>query len=83
MGYNRVITEKHRLEQLAHETQTKYRGGAFWDEKQKRYLKWSFSDHSKTPSKLKRQSNKKIRKTNQIPNFGGYRKVFDYWWTLT
>ena len=31
----------------------------------------------------KKQTNKRIRKSVQFPlNGGGYRKVFDYWWTV-
>lgn len=32
---------------------------------------------------FKRVSNKKVRRSNGVPAKGnGYRKIFDYWWTI-
>ena len=83
MSHQRKQTEKARLKKLARATQTKYRGGAYWDENLNRYVRWTFSRKSKTPTRLKHQSNKKVRHTKKLSNNGGYRKVFDYWWILS
>ena len=46
-----------------------------------KYIK--YPQNSKCQQWLKRVSNKKVRLCSQLPQKGnGYRKVFDYWWTL-
>lgn len=30
----------------------------------------------------KKHSNKLVRRSNYISNYGGYKKIFDYWWTV-
>lgn len=52
------------------------------DPNETKYLKrWYRGSRS---SWLKRMSNKQLRRyKGEVPNRGGYKKVYDYWWELT
>ena len=42
----------------------------------------SYPQNSNQQQFLKRQSNKRVRRDKNIPNYGGYKKCFEYWWSL-
>jgi hypothetical protein len=40
-------------------------------------------NHKTSPYRFyKKHSNRLVRKNQDVPNYSGYKKVFDYWWTV-
>jgi hypothetical protein len=86
---------KKRRERMAKSEACRYPAGAVWvDEMQDEDGNWvprkkpfamrtNKSRHSTRYSYFKNYSNRAIRRNNNmIPNGNGYRKIFDYQWTV-
>ena len=83
MSYKRKREDNRRLKRLYEKTNNASSGaGAWYSHKKKRYIKSVPSTTSGYTKFLRRISNKKYRKHNEIHNFSTYKKLFDYWWTL-
>jgi hypothetical protein len=86
MSYQRNIEDKRRLKKLYLETKNSCIVGAYYDDKKNRMIRYSPSDNGNakisTTKYLKRQSNKKIRRSCDVFQRGGYKKQYDYWWEL-
>lgn len=79
MSYKRSKETKRRLKKLYDETWHSYGRGAWYDEFENRYIRYS-AVSSGTGKYFRRRTNKKIRKKKDLPTNGGqYRKEFDYW----
>jgi hypothetical protein len=73
--YERKKIDQQRLKRLSNHWWTVY-----YKEDENRYIKIYYSGRRKY---AKYCSNRKVRNSNDFPLRGnGYRKVFDYWWTI-
>ena len=92
--YERKRRYKKRLERLA-DSAGRYPAGAYrigydgwWtdDINETKYVKRCYrGNHGSRRSRyLKTVGNRRVRRYNGwVPNKGGYKKVFDFWWELT
>lgn len=80
MGYYRCQKRNRKYKKLYDETKNSYGAGAYYDEKHKRYIKYSCGGIKK--KYLKRLSSKKARKYPNALKNCGYKKTFDYRWEL-
>lgn len=82
MGYRRAKERNRRLKKLYNETKNGFGVGAYYNEKKKRYIKYSPSNTPGYAKSLRRISNRRVRK-GDIPLKGSsYKKMYDYWWEL-
>lgn len=56
--------------------------GVWYNEERGFYYKYTASNTPGYTKQLKRISNKKVRKSLALSSHGGYRKLYDYKWTL-
>ena len=82
MGYFRSIEDKRKLDSLYQETKHQYGSGVYFDEYKQRYIRYYTSGRSGYTKFLKRKTNKKVRKDNNLPRYSGYKRCYDYWWIL-
>ena len=82
MAYKQAQARRKKLAKTHKETKTNCCCGVWFDEDRNRYIKFTASNTPGYAKMLRRISNKKIRKTLDIGNYGMYRKSYDYWWTL-
>ena len=81
MSYRRSQQENQRIKKLYAQTKHKYGRGVYYDKDKERYVRYYISKRGRGKW-LRRQSNKKARKSTRLPNFCAYRRLFDYWWEL-
>lgn len=79
MSHKRSREDKRRLEKLYQKTRTHYGRGVWYDERKERFIKYDGGAYAKH---VRRYSNRKVRRTKNISNYGKYRKTYDYWWEL-
>ena len=82
MSHERSVEDERRLKKLYNETKYYIGTGVWYDERKKRYIRYSPSHKSKLPKYLKRLSHRKVRKLNRLMQGNQDRRVFDYWWVL-
>lgn len=82
MSYFRSKEDKRRLAKLYYETKSQYGSGAYYDDDKRRYIRYYPAQVGFTKF-LKRYSNKRARKSSEIPQYSGHKKNTDYWWILT
>ena len=83
MSYRGSQERNRRLKKLYEQTRHQIGGGAYYSERKKSYVKYSASDSIRITKYLRRQSNRKVRKSNELANGNQYRKHYDYWWIIT
>ena len=81
MSYKRAQQRKKRLKKLYAKTNGSIAGGAWYDRESGRYHRYYVSDY-KLAGFLRKRANRAVRRAKDIPCGGGYKRVFDYWWTL-
>lgn len=81
MSYRRSRERNRRLKKLYNESYS-FITGAWYDEKKKRYRRSESSRKSAKHKYYRKISNRKVRRSKDVPNGGKYRRVFDYWWEL-
>lgn len=79
MGYFDSKERARRLENLQKETSHNCVGGAYYDERKGRIVRYYRGKRSKY---LKQLSSKKCRHSDATLQNSQYKKVFDYWWEL-
>ena len=82
MGYFRSIENKRRLGNLYNETKSQYGNGAYFDEDKQRFIRYYPYGRPGYTKFLKRKTNKRVRKDNNLPRYSGYKRCYEYWWTL-
>ena len=82
MSYRRSKEQRRRLKKLCQATQGSYGAGAYYDKDKDRYIRYSPRNGSSYPRYLRRIANRKVRRSQGLPMYGAYRKVYDYWWEL-
>lgn len=83
MSHKNVKETHRRLKKLCDETRCTYKGGAWFSNEKGRYVRYSPSHKSQYPKHLKKLSNRKIRQSKDILNYGAYKKAFDYAYSLS
>lgn len=81
MSYRRSCEEKQRIAKLYKKTKHKYGRGVYYDRNKERHVRYYISKRGRGKW-LRRQSNKKVRKSQRLPIFCAYRRMYDYWWEL-
>ena len=77
VNYKRKANNKKRMKTLSEATKNSCFKGAYYDKEKKRYIRFSLSDNSKKlMRKVKRYSNRKIRRTPGIFNHSSYKKIY-------
>ena len=82
MSYRRSRARRKRLRKLHNETRHHYGSGAWYDDRRKCFKKYSVSDSFTGMKELKRLTNKRARKMDDLPNGSAYKKGFDLWWEV-
>ncbi|MBQ6627897.1 MAG: hypothetical protein IJH65_03620 [Methanobrevibacter sp.] len=82
MSYQRKMIENRRLKKLYQATKNWYGAGAYYDERKKRIIKYTCNSKEvrKLSSKIIRR---KLNRTEDRYNGSKYKRLFDYWWTIT
>ena len=70
-----------RLKKLYESTKQSCGAGVYFDNDKKRYIKYQCGGRSYRKS-LRKLSNRKYRRMNDVMKHSGYKKVFDYYWNL-
>lgn len=71
------MREQYRLYKLSKKIDNGYPPAVYFSEKKQRYIRLYRGSRS---SHLKGRNNRKVRRTEDIPNGNGYRKVAEFWW---
>ena len=82
MGHQRKMEEHRRLRKVYIETRHSYGAGVYFYERKNRYVRYSVGSQRSRGKYLRNVANRKVRRSNNPSNHGGYRKVYDYWWEL-
>jgi hypothetical protein len=86
MAYKQAKNRKKRLAKTYRKIRgmTKHctAGGVWYDEDRGFYYKYTASNTPGYAKALRKISNKKVRKSAEVGNYGSYRKNYDYKWTL-
>ena len=82
MGYKRNKQEHRRLKKLYEKTKHSYGAGAWYDDDKERYIRYSPSNTPGYTKYLRLMSNRKVRHSKELLNYGSYKKAYDYWWIL-
>lgn len=80
--YKQAKNRRRRLEKTYKQTKHSYGSGVWFDEDRGFYYKYTASNTPGYAKMLRRISNKKVRKSDEIGNHGSYRKAYDYKWEL-
>lgn len=75
-------SEQPRLKKLYDKTYNQYRGGAYYDARKRRFVRYWASNTPGYTKYLRRQTNKKIRRSDELYQGGLYKKAFEYWWAI-
>lgn len=81
MGHRRTKQERKKLRRLYDETKHSYGAGVWYDEQKHRFIRYSMGSGGRSTF-LKKQSNKRVRRAEDVGNHCGYRRHFDYNWEL-
>ena len=81
MGWRRSQERKRRLKKLCSLTGYGVTGGAYYDAKKRRTVRYYISDYP-CAGYLRRQANRAVRRARDVPDGGRYKKVYDYWWNV-
>lgn len=80
MSYRRKQVERRKLRKLA-KNRTGWRGGAYYDEEKKRYIRYWMSKRNHLTGYWKKQCNKQVRRADNLFGKGNsYRKCAEYRW---
>lgn len=82
MAYKQARARRKKLLKTYNETKYAYGAGVAFDEERGFYYKYTPSNTPGYAKSLRKYSNKRVRKADDIGNFGSYRKQFDYKYTL-
>ena len=82
MAYKQAMNRRRKLIKTYNETKNCYGSGVWYNEEKDRYIKCTASNTPGYARLLRKYGNKKIRHSRDLHNYGTYRKVFDYKWTL-
>lgn len=82
MAYARSREDRRRLRKLYNETRSSYAAGVWYNESKHRYERFYACRAPGYTKWLRRQSNKRLRRSSYIFKGKQYKKLFDYWWEL-
>ena len=86
MAYKQAKNRKKRMQRTYDEIKhmrKHYTGAGVWiDEDRGFFYRYSPSNTPGYARLLRKRGNKKVRQANDIFNYGEYRRVYDYKWTL-
>ena len=82
MSHKRSTEDKRRLKRLYDETKNSYGAGAYFNERKNRYIRYScHNEWFKTYSR--KIVRRKLKNNEDLIHGNSYKKIFDYWWTIT
>lgn len=81
MSYKRQADEKRRLRKTYDATRHSCIGGVYYDKRKKRYVRYSPTRNGRGKY-YRTAGNRKVRRTANAVNHGGYRKIYDYRWKI-
>ena len=86
MAYNQARSRNKKLLKTFKEIEGMRKhhtgSGVWYDEDRGFYYKYTASNTPGYAKMLRRISNKKVRKSAEVGNYGAYRKSYDYKWEL-
>ena len=82
MAYKQAQNRKKQLLKTYRKTKNSYGAGVWFDEDRGFYCKYTASNTPGYAKSLRRIGNKKVRMSRDTYNFGTYKKLYDYKWTL-
>ena len=81
MSYHRSKERNRRLRKLYEETKHSYGAGAWYNERKRRYIKYTCGSQN-IKKCLKKLSRKRARDFKGDMQNSDYKKTFDYWWNV-
>lgn len=85
MSHRRKVKDNQKLKKLydeLHGTKYAYKNGAYFDERKNRIVKYTcHNEWFKTHSR--RIVRRKLNNSDVLLNGNEYKKMYDYWWTIT
>lgn len=82
MSHQRKVRDNHKLKKLYDETKNSYAAGAYFDERKNRIVKYTcHNEWFKTHSR--RIVRRRLNNSDILSNGNEYKKMYDYWWTVT
>ena len=82
MSHKRSVEDKRRLKKLYEDTKNNYGSGVWHDEKKNRYIRYTcHNEWFKTHSR--RIIRRKLKNSDILLDGNKYKKIYDYWWTVT
>lgn len=82
MAYKQAQMRLKHLKRTYRKTRTRYGAGVWYDKERDLYIKYSPSNTPGYTKYLRKMSNLKVRRSKEFYNYGSYKKLYDYWWTL-
>lgn len=82
MSHRRSHENRRRLKKLATATSKCFGGGAWYDEDKGRYIRYYARGGNGYTKWLRTVANRRVRRAKNVPQGGGYRRVYDYWWEV-
>ena len=83
MAYKQAQNRHKKLVKTYEETKYNFVGsGVGFDNDRGFYYRYAISNTPGYTKMIRRVSNKKVRKSADIGNYGAYRKSYDYKWTI-
>ena len=79
VSYRRKQEDNRRLKKTYAQTKNAYGNGVYFDENKGRYIRVYSPRSAKF---FRKQSNKRVRKSNFSMRVGEYLKQYDYWWQI-
>ena len=82
MSYHRSRETRRRLRKLSRNSPGYSPSGAWYNEEKGRYIRFYARGSHGSTKWLRTVANHKVRRAKNVPQGGGYRRVYDYWWEL-
>lgn len=82
MAYKQAAARRKKLVKTYRATKNSCGSGVWYDEERGFFVKYYASNTPGYTKSLRKASNKKVRNTEDIADYGAYKKIYDYKWIL-
>ena len=83
MSHKRSVEDARRLRSLGIETKNAYGAGAYYDKNKKRWVRYTCNDKSERITAHRITRRKLKNNIEYLPQRGKYKRLYDYWWSIT
>ena len=82
LAYKQAQNRKKHLRKTYNQTKTKYCSGVWYDEERGYYYKYYASNTPGYTKRLRKISNKRVRRLQDPGHHSSYKRAYDYKWIL-